>query len=723
MGRLGDRSYLFDTPAHWRAGAMTGLAISGGGLAASPPLAAHRIWDPPADALVTLDACGRLVWFDRRTHELFVVQVFGAELQGRIAVDGAEALHAGPSILWVRSRNRLHRFSAHGLQELGTVAIEGLVASVSDGADGLWVVVHDSSGARAIWLDAYGQSPQPPISLPEAQTPLAIVSDRARQRLAILDAEDGATVWRLHLVDLARCDVRAALVFPLKKGKFPPAFIAVDGEGNFRLASLASVGTPGSLIVVSPEGLETARQDLTLGSEGLLTGLIWQDGLIACTGDGLWRLAPASADDWGGQVAQATFVTPTLRSPPATPTGWNRADLAIDLPVGARLTATIHASVDPDIAARFDALMADPAIPAASRVERIEKLFSSPAVERREPGQVYEGAGGEQNLHLLLDRIAAPWLWLRFDLVCPVGTAPALLRRLEVRYPERSWLADLPAIYSDEPGPAAQLRQFLAPFEAVYGEIDEAIDQLPARIHPDTAPDADLGWLLGWLGFPPTTGLSPQVQRRLLKAAGGLLERRGTLGALRELLSIVTGAPVEIGDAAQAALWVIGVRPARFAPQLGRTTRLAASLPGGFRPGSGMRLGEEPLGPLCTDIGRTLGADCGLVTIRIALDPAMQDVVRPIVDSLLAMFVPAHCRIDLRIVPSGRTPLGGRLDSGWLLAGADDVPGNGTAGLDDPCTIELGSEARLGAWHLPATVPPPFTLDGQAAPGGARRLA
>jgi hypothetical protein len=150
---------------------------------------------------------------------------------------------------------------------------------------------------------------------------------------------------------------------------------------------------------------------------------------------------------------------------------------------------------------------------------------------------------------------------------------------------------------------------------------------------------------------------------------------------------------------------------------------VVARLPAGFRPGGGIRLGEEPLSPFCTDLDRILRARCGLVTIHIALDPATQDVVQPIVESLLAMFVPAHCRIDLRIVPAGKTPRGGRLNSGWRLAGEDRVETADTARLDDPAAIELGTETAIGTWQLPGSCPPPFTIDGKAALDGGRRLA
>jgi hypothetical protein len=78
-------------------------------------------------------------------------------------------------------------------------------------------------------------------------------------------------------------------------------------------------------------------------------------------------------------------------------------------------------------------------------------------------------------------------------------------------------------------------------------------------------------------------------------------------------------------------------------------------LPREFRPGKGMRLGKQLLTPVCNDVDAMLQAQCGLVTIRIALDPTTQEIVQPIIDSLLAMFVPAHCRIELRIAAAGRT--------------------------------------------------------------------
>lgn len=729
MGRFGDRSYSFATQAHWRAGAMRGFIMTGDTLTAGQQLKAERIEPCEARLLAAPGPCGRLVWLrpatmDSETCELVVLHSFGAEPQGRIATRSPVAIHMGPTILWVHEKGRLRRFNARSLQELGVVEIHDLVAGASDGGDGLWLVRQSEAGTRLDWLDGYGRFCWRPIELPEARAPRALACDPVRRRVAIVDAEPDGREWRLHLVDLASCKAEAPLVFQREENEKGnkaqlPAWITVDDQGNFWLAATAA----GALIAVSAEGFETAYQTPLPDPETPVAGLIWQGGLVVCTAECLYRLIPATGDSEEQQGPGAVFVTPTLKSPPGTPTGWNRADIGVELPKSARLTATIFATSSTTVASQFDSLLADRTLSGAARLVKIERLLDSYEVEKRE--QRYRSEGGTQQLHLLLDRIDAPYLWLKLEIKCPPGAGQATLQRLKVRYPDRSWLDDLPAIYRDEPGPAAQLRQFLAPFEALFSEIDEAIDGLPAQIDPETAGDGRLSWLLGWLGFPPTTGLPSDIQRNLLMAAGGLVERRGTIGALREMLSIVTGNnPVIVEDAAATTgFWMIDAGKKRYAPRLGRDTRVVARLPGGFRPGKGTRLGEEPLPPFCNDIDRMLRRNCGLVTIRIALDPASEDVVRPIVESLLAMFVPAHCRIELSIAHAGRTRPGGRLDSGWQLAGKDGAESPGTARLDDPAGIELGAETKVGVWRLPGCCATPFTIDGTAALDGARRLA
>ena len=720
MARPGDRSYRFDAAGHWAAGAVSGFAADAGGLVVEPRLAPRRIAGSEAGTIAAVDPCGRPMWLRPGSGEVFVLHEFGAELQGRIGAGDARAIHPGPSLLWVRSGERVQRHAARTLQELGALEVPDLAASAADGCDGLWLLTHGETGALVRWLDPHGCVRGPAIRLRDARNPIAIAADPARRRLAILDvpheADGAAPQWALHIVDLARCRARKPLRFTPDPKDPRPAWIAADGKGGFRLAS---AGAKMLLIGVSAEGVESARQFLDLHPSTAVEGLLWHDGPILDCDDGLYRLVAAGEDDQEESKAGGTLITPTLISPPGTPSGWNRAEIHVDLPPGATLAATIFASAAESLARDVRQALADTAEDPADRGRALTALLAGDRA-RLVRTQSYKGEG-DQVLHLLLDRIAEPYLWLKLEISCPPGAGPARLLSLRVRYPDRSWLDDLPAIYRDEPAAAAQLRQFLAPFEALYGGIDEAIDRLPARIHPDTADEDRLGWLLGWLGFPPTAGLTAKVQRDLLKAAGGLLERRGTLGALVAMLEIVTGARPSVDDGGGSlGLWIVGDGLGRLSPRLGRDTRIVSRRPLGFRPGSGMRLGEEPLPPFCTGLDRILRANCARVAIGIAVEPARRDVVGPIIDSLLAMFVPAHCAIDLKVARAGRTPPGGRLDQGWRLADANG--GTGGERVADPDATELGCETEAGAWRLPGPGVPPFTINAEAALDGVRRL-
>ncbi|MEA3037494.1 MAG: hypothetical protein QOE79_7 [Sphingomonadales bacterium] len=718
MARPGDRSYRFEAAGHWAAGAVSGFAEEAGGLVAEPPRVARRIPGTGAGTVPGVGPCGRLAWLRPDKGEVFVLHDDGAELQGRIDLREGEAFHPGPSLTWVRSGERLRRFATRSLQELGDLRVPGLVASAADGCDGLWLLTRGANGTLVRWLDARGRLRGRPLRIPGSGRPVAIAARPAARRLAVLDlpsALNGSNrEWAVHVVDLATGRSGKPLRFILKEGEAPPTWIVADGPGGWRVAS---AGTPAVLIGISDGGVETSHQPVHLPPSAKVEGLLWLDGPILDCTDGLYRLVEAGEDDQDAESVRLAFITPTLISPPGTPSGWNRAELDLDLPEGATLTATIFASSSEQVAREVLQALAETADRPAARLDRLEALLEKRA--RRVRAQTYrvqpDEQPGRRTLHLLLDGITEPFAWLSFEIACPPGGLPVRLHALRARYPDQGWIDDLPAIYRSEPGPAGRLRQFLAPFEALYGDIDEAIDRVPASIHPDTAAADRLSWLLGWLGFPPTAGLPENAQRELLGNAGRLLEERGTRAALVSMLEIVTGARVSVDDdAAAAGFWVVGDDLGRLSPRLGCETRIVSRQPLGFRPGCGMRLGEEPLPPFCASAGRMLSARCGRVRITIALDPSREAVLRPIVESMIAMFVPAHCAIDLVVGRAGRTPPGGRIDREWKLDHER---------LADPDSTELGCETEAGAWRLPSPSLPPFTINADSPLDGARRLA
>lgn len=715
-----DLSYRFNAPAHWAAGARSGLSDRNGVLVFEPPLVARRVAPFEAGTIAAVDACGRLTWL-RASGEIVVLQDSGPVPQAWIAVSQASAFYPGGALLWVRAGQRLGRFAARSFQELGWLDVPDLIATAPDGCDGLWLLGGGDGDPNIRWLDRHGHFRQRPIRLHDAVRPVAIAADHPRRRLAVLDVDPpehgAARAWRIHIVDLEECRAHHPYRFTPRAGDPLPSWIAADGEGGFRLVSSQ---VPPHLYGVSADGIETSRQELAHPKDTVVVGLFGPGASVLACEDGIYRLVPAEARDEAVDWPEAKFITPTLMSPPGTPSGWNRAEIDVDLPTGATLDATVFASESAALARDVRKAIAETWRNPARRMAELERLLSAEPA-RTLHTRSYEGTG-RQVLHLLLDGIPDPYVWLKLELRSPPGAAAARLTSLRVRYPDRSWLDDLPAIYREHPGPAAQLRQFLAPFEALFGGIDEAIDRLPARIHPDTAEDGRLGWLLGWLGFPPTAGLGTDAQRKLLKAAGGLLERRGTGEALRETLEIVTGNDVVVEDGGGLpGFWVLAQSPVRLAPRLGCGTRVISSLPLGFRPGAGLRLGMERLPPFCTDLDRVIAAHCARVTIRISLERGRDEILRPIVESLLAMFVPAHCAVDLRVVRAGRTPESGRLDRGWRLAGDRDREGGER--LADAGLVELGAETEAGGWRLPSLDRPGFAIDGNAALDGAGRLA
>jgi phage tail-like protein len=374
----------------------------------------------------------------------------------------------------------------------------------------------------------------------------------------------------------------------------------------------------------------------------------------------------------------------------------------------------LFASSEASVAARVARAFADTARRRSARVGAVGEAIAPYKVRSQQFAGPADG-----KLRVLLDGIAETYLWLRLDFDVPAGAGTVSLDGLRIRYPDRSWMDELPAIYREDPPSAVQLRQFLAPFEALYGDIDEAIDGLPGLIDPATAPAAQLPELLSWLGFPPTAGLDPQIQRDLLRQAGSLLMERGTRGALERMLAIVTSAPASVEDAsASAPFWIVAGAPRRTSARLGRDTKIVSGLAGaGFAPGRA-RLGEAWFPPRCTDVDGVLRDTCARLVIRVTVAPERHEIVKPILEALLAMFVPAHCRVDLRVaaraVPAG-------LDAGLHLAAGHGS--NDQARLAAPIGARLGELSRAGAWRLPRPEPPPFTVDGRTPLDGDRWLA
>jgi hypothetical protein len=123
-------------------------------------------------------------------------------------------------------------------------------------------------------------------------------------------------------------------------------------------------------------------------------------------------------------------------------------------------------------------------------------------------------------------------------------------------------------------------------------------------------------------------------------------------------------------------------------------------------------VGATPIGVACVDPDRVLEQRAGLVEIRIELPTEERAALRPIVDRILSVFVPAHCRLVVDDRPGA-----GRLRSGAI--GVDlRVAGSATDGPDarlhDDGHWRLGASTELGAWSLPTPAAAVAVLDESA---------
>ena len=170
--------------------------------------------------------------------------------------------------------------------------------------------------------------------------------------------------------------------------------------------------------------------------------------------------------------------------------------------------------------------------------------------------------------------------------------------------------------------------------------------------------------------------------------------------ALVRALEIVTGGTVRVRDHSDEAAWWFLPRAGRPAgARLGVDTVVAGALPQPFRAGTAI-VGETPLGVACVDPGRVIDERTGLVEIRVELPADERDAMRPIVDRVLTVFAPAHCRVVIDDRP-GPGPSGSRA-IGVDLRVAESASDGPDSRLHGDEHWRLGASTELGVWSLPA---------------------
>lgn len=722
MSRSPDLAYHFATEAQWRAGLRDGLRVHGGAVRPLGALRARPVHGSgPADggALAAVDPCGRLLWVRpddrsvRRWDELGVVEL-GRLVRGPTPV--ALAINGG--LLWLATPRGVERHDARDLQRLGVTTrhVAGTdlcpIGVCRDGADGIWVLVARSSGCLTlVHLDCWGALVDRPLRVPLAGDLTGTVSAAPGGRVVVVPSRSSrlAVVVRPH----PSTDVRP---LPLVAGPDVRA-VSLDGEDRVVLLRVDDAGAV--LEVLTIHGDLDERHDIELPRRfGPVSAVVAGQQLALVGAGGLALLDPSSTST---SRRVSTFVTPALQSPLGRNRpggrrgkvhgGWNRAEVDVALPRGTTMELAWAATDQESVVHEVGVVLADASLSPGDRLVVLDSLLEWRTQDRvvYESGQVDDGAAP------VLERLAAtidrpePHLWVRVTVTTEVGAEPPTLAGLHVSYPSRSLLDDLPAVYREDAASASQLRRLLTPFEVLLDGLDARIDALPARIDPATADDAWTTVLLGWLGMPLLEDLAPDRRRVLLRELPRLQQDRGTAGALVRALEIVTGSTVRVRDHGDEAAWWFLPRAGRpTGARLGVDTVVAGARPQPFRAGTAI-LGESPLGVACVDPGRVIDERNGLVEIRVELPAHERAATRPIVERILTVFAPAHCRVLIDDRP-GPGPSGSRAIGVDLhLAGSpSDGPDSRLHGDEH---WRLGASTELGAWSLPAPTTGVAVLD------------
>lgn len=118
------------------------------------------------------------------------------------------------------------------------------------------------------------------------------------------------------------------------------------------------------------------------------------------------------------------------------------------------------------------------------------------------------------------------------------------------------WLAaQLPRVLAQD----RFTRRFVSIFEETVDEVRGQIDALEYYVDVDTAPPEFVRWLGSWLEVTVDGALPEERQRAIVREAGRLFARRGTVLGLSGVLEAVTGAEVRVVDG--GGTWPQGAAP------------------------------------------------------------------------------------------------------------------------------------------------------------------
>ena len=178
----------------------------------------------------------------------------------------------------------------------------------------------------------------------------------------------------------------------------------------------------------------------------------------------------------------------------------------------------------------------------------------------------------EVTTDFLVDSPPGRYLWLRIRFRGDGFTTP-VLTQVAARFPRRSYLEHLPAVFSEDEAGRRFLERFLAVFQAEWDQLEHKVADLAGLFDPKAVKavaETHIDYLAGWLGVQFENGLDADARQRLLARLPAAFfaprtddnnsprgTRRGTPAAVQEYVAAVIAAVAEVEPNADGFPFII----------------------------------------------------------------------------------------------------------------------------------------------------------------------
>ena len=701
------RSYRFQTRAQWDKCLFVQAERDSGNVVRpfAPYACPAALYESNGAYAPVITRAGEILWLDnnRALHRLSPCNDIPEVFTPPSAFVGAVRIVATSQGLWVMTgspANTLELYDSQSFTRLLAISVPGLVDIASDGRDLVFALVEENGMWKSLSFDSAGHLTRS-IEFQGLSHARSFVFLKKSQRFVILtggpqpklewfsikDQSSGAEQKRrlTHAI--------AIRVFSRVVASMRPCFhahaLGCDSREQVFIAGKDGNQFGRGEYIVNFDSDGNWLGDVPVDpSDAPITGLTGDPQSLLATGKrGLLRFVASDVVPEGAGPVRCTVITPLLFSQDREDKRrWLRIEATAHLPEGSILEIS-YASADKDEdVKRLKDIINDKTIPASECVERL--LSQSDLWKGRTafPGSDAETQEAKTYSAKLFDEHDGNVV-VCISLSASTGAHLPVLSQLNVLYPGRTLMENLPAIYQvEETKPDSFLRALVGVLETTTQDIDDRIAAMGSLINPETAPTPWLDFIARWIGVPWDDALTLKQKKAVISSAREIAQKRGTRAGLEALLqALIPGSPrrFRVRDTtADFGFAVVGggsCTGSTLPAMLGGYTRWHPVL------NSSAVLGVMRL-PCANQLEDGAWQLAGRVDVEIAATASERQAWEPWLPALLAAMVPLTARLDLRWV-TAQALRTNRLD--------------GTIKLEGPPEPHLGTDAITGLARLP----------------------